>query len=74
MKLFAITNRGLAVISLLVMLLWGVILAERSIIRQAQRDHYEFLRSQPAAPVTPGPRPTKHPAPKTVPSDRVAFG
>ena len=74
MKLFAITNRGLAVISLLVMLLWGVILAERSIIRQAQQDHYEFLRSQPAAPATPGPRPTGHPTSDTVPSDNVAFG
>ena len=74
MKLFAITNRGLAVISLLVMLLWGVILAERSIIRQAQQDHYEFLRSQPAAPVTPGPRPTGHPVPENVPGESVAFG
>jgi hypothetical protein len=35
------------VIGALVMLLWGMILAERAIIRQAQQDHYEFLRSQP---------------------------
>ena len=74
MKLFAITNRGLAVISMLVLLLWGVILAEHAIIRQAQQDHYEFLRSQPVAPVTPGPLPTQHSLPASVSGDSVAFG
>ena len=61
MKLFAISNRGLAVIGALVMLLWGVIFAERVVIQQAQRDQYEFLQSRPHRGRDATPRPTSHP-------------
>ena len=36
MKLFEISNRGLAVIGVLVLVLWGLILAERAVIEQAR--------------------------------------
>ena len=62
MKLFEISNRGLAVIGLLVLILWGVILAERAVIEQAREDHYEFLQSHPNSPNALRPRPTIHPA------------
>lgn len=61
MKLFEISNRGLAVIGALVMVLWGVILAETAVIRQAQRDHYEFLQPRPHNEPDAAPRPTAHP-------------
>jgi hypothetical protein len=48
MKLTGISNRGLLVISLLVMCLWGIIFAERAIVRQAQQAHREFFESRPA--------------------------
>jgi hypothetical protein len=56
MRLTGISNRGLLVIALLVMCLWGIIFAERAIVRQAQREHLEFFRSRPAAaPINPAP-------------------
>ena len=72
MKLFAITNRGLTVIGMLVMLLWGVILTEQHIVRQAEEAHYEYLRSQPAPPTQTGPRPTLRPLPVPISGDTVA--
>jgi len=61
MKLFAISNRGLAVIGMLVMMLWGVILAEKAVVSQAHRDHYEFLESRPHLEPDLRPRPTALP-------------
>jgi hypothetical protein len=56
MRLMGISNRGLLVITLLVMCLWGIIFAERAIVRQAQREHQEFFRSRPiSVPVRPSP-------------------
>ena len=49
MKVIGITNQGLTAISLLVLLLWGVIFAEQVLVSQAERDHQDFRRSQPAA-------------------------
>lgn len=43
MKLFGISNHGLASIGLLVITLWGVILMEHSLNRQAEED-FEALR------------------------------
>ena len=62
MKLFGISNRGLAVIGILVLVLWGVILAERAVIQQAREDHHEFLQSHPNTPTALRPQPTVHPA------------
>ena len=72
MRLSAISNRGLLVISMLVMVLWGIIVAERVIVREAQREHYEFLRTKPAVvPTDPRPeapqRPSRPPARKIQP-------
>jgi hypothetical protein len=61
MKLFEISNRGLAVIGVLVLVLWGVILAERAVIEQAREAHYEFLQSHPDTPTALRPQPTGHP-------------
>lgn len=61
MKLFEISNRGLAVIGVLVLVLWGLILAERSVIEQAREAHYEFLQSHPDTPTALRPQPTGHP-------------
>ncbi len=65
MRLIGITNRGLAVISVLVMVLWGLILAERSILRQARQDHYEFQRSHPIAAPHERPLPVEYNYPPT---------
>ena len=62
MKLFGISNRGLAVIGILVLVLWGLILAERAVIRQARQDHYEFLLLHPNTPAALQPKPAVHPA------------
>ncbi|MBI1357592.1 MAG: hypothetical protein GC160_24895 [Acidobacteria bacterium] len=48
MKLFGISNHGLAAIGLLVMTLWGVIFLEQSLNRQAQRDYEELRKAWPA--------------------------
>ncbi|HUG81688.1 MAG TPA: hypothetical protein VML01_08490 [Bryobacterales bacterium] len=62
MKLFAISNRGLAVIGALVIVLWSLILAERAVIRQVRLEHYEFMQSHPQDASTEMPQPTAHPA------------
>ena len=49
MKAIGITNQGLTAISLLVLLLWGVIFAEQTLVSQTERDYQDFRRSQPAA-------------------------
>lgn len=45
MRVFAISNRGLIVIGILVAVLWGLIYAERALTLQAQQDYLEVLRS-----------------------------
>ena len=58
MKLFGISNHGLAAIGLLVMALWGVIFMERSLSRQAQEDFEQLRKAWPAVS-----HPTDNPAP-----------
>jgi|GEM_PF-2086002 len=68
MKLFGISNHGLAAIGLLVMTLWGVIFLEQSLNRQAQRDFEELRKVWPTishpkqdepATVSPGEHPVE---------------
>lgn len=74
MKLTGISNRGLMVIGLLVVFLWGIIFAERAIVRQAQREHHEFLRSLPAsAPANPRPQAPQRATPGPGPSQKSAY-
>jgi len=74
MKLTGISNRGLMVIGLLVVFLWGIIFAERAIVRQAQREHHEFLRSLPAsAPANPRPQAPHQATPGPGPSQESAY-
>jgi hypothetical protein len=63
MKVFGISNHGLAAIGLLVMALWGVIFLEQSLNRQTQRDFEELRKVWPAVshpdkgkPLSPGER------------------
>ncbi len=64
MRLTGISNRGLLVITLLVICLWGIIFAERAIVRQAQREHLEFFRSRPVSvPANPAPETPRRAAP-----------
>jgi hypothetical protein len=74
MKLFAISNRGLALIGALVVVLWSLILAERAVIRQVQLEHYEFMQSLPQGVPTEMPRPTAHPASRLpqIPSEELS--
>ena len=44
MTLTGISNRGLAVIALLVAVLWGCILAERAMVSRARRETMLLLR------------------------------
>jgi len=67
MALAKITRQGLISIALLVAILWGCILAERSLSRNARLDTYRALRQirylkfkhniEPAARPTPAPAP-----------------
>ena len=74
MKLTGISNRGLMVIGLLVVFLWGIIFAERAIVRQAQREHHEFLRSLPtSAPANPKPQAPHQATPGPGPGQESAY-
>ena len=58
MRIFGISNHGLALITLLVCTLWGVILMERQANTRAERDYQELRRSfeaTPAITVVPSP-------------------
>jgi len=50
MKIFGISNHGLALIALLVCTLWGMIFMERQANTRAQRDYQELRRSFDATP------------------------
>ena len=47
MPLTGISNRGMALIAVLVIILWGCIFAERAIIRRAYEETQNVLRAQP---------------------------
>ncbi len=51
MTLTGISNRGLLVITVLVAILWGCILAERAIVRHAREETELFLRFHGSVPV-----------------------
>lgn len=67
MKVFDVSNHGLATIAVLVAVLWGVIFMEKSLNARTQQDYQELMRSlhstpagtQPALehenPLLPGP-------------------
>ena len=44
MALFQITRFGLATTATVVMILWGCLLAERAILREARIEHYRAMR------------------------------
>ena len=68
MKVIGITNQGLTVISLLVLLLWGVIFAEQALVSQAEHEYQDFRRSQPAAsPLNERPVPAQRMTPAADP-------
>ena len=69
MKLIGITNRGLAVIALLVGLLWGMIFAERALTYRAQRDYIELRRSTPPQPEHPQPARSPRALPASQPAE-----
>ena len=57
MKLFDVSNHGLAIIGVLVAVLWGVILMEKSLNARTQRDYEELQRSLPSTPALSQPVP-----------------
>jgi hypothetical protein len=59
MRVFAISNRGLAVIGILVAVLWSLIYAERTLTLRAQQDYLEVMRSLTTTPVKTQPVPSK---------------
>ena len=67
MPLTGISNRGLALIAVLVVILWGCIFAERAIVRRAYEETQNVLRSQPEVrvkqqrPAVPPPHPVQIP-------------
>ena len=74
MKIFGITNRGLVVITLLVAFLWGVILTEHAMLRSAQRDHDNFIRSLEPLPAATRPAPYEAPRPDQRAASPVSLG
>ena len=61
-RVTGISNQGLAIIALLVAVLWGCILTERTIRRQAREETLLMLRSNPGTTL-----PTKAPGPPSKP-------
>jgi len=51
MPVTGISNRGLAAITFLVLVLWGCIFAERLIVRHARHQADELIRTRGPAPV-----------------------
>ena len=73
MKAIGITNQGLTAISLLVLLLWGVIFAQQTLVSQTERDYQDFRRSQPAAsPADERPVPAQRMTPVVDPLEDLA--
>ena len=73
MKAIGITNQGLTAISLLVLLLWGVIFAEQTLVSQTERDYQDFRRSQPdASPADERPVPAQRMTPVVDPLEDLA--
>jgi hypothetical protein len=68
MRVFAISNRGLIVIAILVAVLWGLIYTERALTLRAQQDYLEVMRSLTATPEKPHPLPARKPAPPASPA------
>jgi len=62
MRLIGITNQGLAAIALLVAILWGCIVVERSIRRQAWEETVQVLRTGGPVRIR-----APYPAPKRAP-------
>ena len=65
-RITGISNQGLAVIALLVAFLWGCILTERTIRRQAAEETLLMLQSNPRVTL-----PTKAPAPAPKPRQQT---
>jgi hypothetical protein len=59
MRVFAISNRGLIVIGILVAVLWSLICAERALTLRAQQDYLEVMRSLTTTPAKTQPGPAK---------------
>ena len=59
MRIFAISNRGLIVIGILVAVLWSLICAERALTLRAQQDYLEVMRSLTTTPVKTEPNRNK---------------
>jgi hypothetical protein len=59
MRVFAISNRGLIVIGILVAVLWGLIYTERALTLRAQQDYLEVMRSLTATPIKTQPIPAR---------------
>ena len=74
MKVIGITNQGLTIIGMLVLLLWGAIFAEQVLVSQAERDYQDFRRSQPAAsPAGERPIPAQRMTPAAGPIDDLTM-
>ena len=50
MKLFGLTNQGLAAIGLLTLVLWGVLWAEHSLNQRTQETYQNLMHEWPATP------------------------
>lgn len=64
-RVTGISNQGLAIIALLVAVLWGCILTERTIRRQAREETLLMLQSNRGAT-----RPARSPAPPSKPQPK----
>jgi hypothetical protein len=64
MRLTGISNHGLAVIAVLVAILWGCIVVERTIRREARDETLWMLRSNGALRTIQTPAPPVKPKPK----------
>lgn len=50
MKLFGLTNQGLAAIGLLTLVLWGVLWAEHSLNQRTQETYQNLIQEWPSTP------------------------
>jgi hypothetical protein len=68
MRVFAISNRGLMVIGILVAVLWGLIYTERTLTLRAQQDYLEVMRSLTVAPEKTHRVPARKPVTPAIPA------
>jgi hypothetical protein len=72
--IFQITKAGLGAISVLVLVLWGCLAAEHSLLRQSRMEQYRVMRDIRQLKLRRVMEPASHPVPFRPPTPRQVQG